>query len=59
MGKLYAKYGGEDLDVASVYAESLLVLKPWRLWVKDDTTGETIPADNNTLIAKSVLTRVG
>lgn len=58
MGKLYAKYGSEDLDVAAMYAESVMVLKPWAMWVKDDTSGDIVPADTNTLLVKQILTKV-
>lgn len=57
MGKLYAKYGSEDLDVAAMYAESVMVLKPWAMWVKDDTSGDIVPADTNTLLVKQILTK--
>lgn len=58
MGKLYTKYGGDDLDIAAMYAESLMVLKPWALWVKDETSGDVVPADTNTLLVKQILTKV-
>lgn len=54
MSKLYEKYSG-NLDVAALYAESLMVLKPWKLWIKDTLSGEVAPANNSTLVAKSVL----
>lgn len=54
MAKLYKKHAG-DLDVAAVYAESLMVLKPWAMWTKDPETGDITPAIEGTLIAKSVL----
>ncbi|CAM9897322.1 unnamed protein product [Sphacelaria rigidula] len=57
MGKLYRKYGGEDLDIAALYAESLMVLKAWELWVKDENSGEIVPADGNTLVVKQVLSK--
>lgn len=57
MAKLHSKYDG-DLDVAAVYAEALMVRKPWALWVKNKASGEVTPADNNTLAAKDVLEKV-
>lgn len=57
MSKVYAKYE-DDLDVAAIYAESLMVLNPWELWVKDESTGVITPTDENTLVVKRVLTRV-
>lgn len=57
MAKLYKKHAG-DLDVAAVYAESLMVLKPWAMWTKDPETGDITPAIEGTLIAKSVLEQV-
>jgi tetratricopeptide (TPR) repeat protein len=51
MGEAYAAYG-EDLDVAALYADSLMNLTPWALW--DLSTGE--PAEGaRTLEAKTVL----
>lgn len=57
MEKLYAKYPG-DVDVAAVYAESLMVLKPWALWTKDQVTGEVSPVDQKTIVVQRVLRRV-
>lgn len=58
MAKLSNKYP-DDLDVAGLYAESLMVLKPWALWVKQaENSDEIVPADGKTLIAKAVLERV-
>ncbi len=34
MREVYAKYG-DDADVATLYAESLMDLQPWDLWTKD------------------------
>lgn len=58
MGALYKKYDGKDLDVAALYAESLMVLKSWALWVRDEKSGEIVPADSNTLLLKEVLSKV-
>lgn len=54
MAPLYEKYKG-DLDVASIYAEALMNLKPWALWVKDTSTGDITPADDNTLLILKVI----
>ncbi|MCK6458569.1 MAG: hypothetical protein L6Q95_01580 [Planctomycetes bacterium] len=34
MGEVYAKHG-DDVDVATLYAESLMDLQPWDLWTRD------------------------
>jgi tetratricopeptide (TPR) repeat protein len=39
MRELSKKYP-EDLDAATLYAESMMVLKPWQLWKKDGTPAE-------------------
>ncbi|MFL6255946.1 MAG: hypothetical protein ACJ74T_13120 [Pyrinomonadaceae bacterium] len=39
MGALSKKYPA-DLDAATLYAESLMNLRPWRLWEKDGTPAE-------------------
>lgn len=58
MAKLRDKYP-DDLDVTALYAESLMVLNPWVLWVKGaEPPGEIVAADGKTLIAKAVLERV-
>lgn len=58
MGTLYRKYGSDDLDIAALYAESLMVLKAWELWVMDESTAEIVPADSDTLLVQQVLTKV-
>lgn len=40
MEEVYSKFG-DDLDVAALYAESLMNLTPWRLW--DPYTGKPTP----------------
>jgi tetratricopeptide (TPR) repeat protein len=51
MGEVYAAYG-DDLDVAALYADSLMNLTPWALW--DLSTG--VPAEGaRTVEAKEVL----
>jgi hypothetical protein len=45
MAPLYAKYSG-NLDVAAIYAEGLMNLKPWALWNKDTSTGEITVSAN-------------
>jgi len=54
MAPLYKKYAG-NLDVAGVYVEALMNLKPWTLWNKDIETGEITPADDNTLLIIKIL----
>lgn len=39
MNELYKKYP-DDPDAATLYAESLMNLKPWQLWNKDGTPAE-------------------
>ncbi len=50
MGAVYAKYPN-DLDVATLYAESLMNLTPWMLW--DERTGE--PAPNSRVLDAKVV----
>jgi hypothetical protein len=54
MAPLYAKYAG-NLDVAALYVEALMNLKPWTLWTKDMQTGAITPADDNTLLIVQTL----
>lgn len=57
MANVAAKYP-DDLDVAAVYCEGLMNIKPWALWdrKRDGKGGYTITAaDDNTLKAKEVL----
>lgn len=54
MKELSIKYS-DDLDAATLYAESMMILKPWQLWNKDGT-----PADGTEEIVsvlESVLKR--
>ncbi|KAF7189685.1 hypothetical protein HII31_09005 [Pseudocercospora fuligena] len=53
MENVYNRFPG-DLDVATLYADSLMNLTPWALW--DLRTGEPTP-DSRTLDAKAVLDR--
>ncbi|KAK3721038.1 hypothetical protein LTR37_003328 [Vermiconidia calcicola] len=53
MEKVYHQFG-EDLDVAALYADSLMNLTPWSLW--DPRTGQPTEG-SRTLEAKSVLER--
>ncbi|PYS68497.1 MAG: hypothetical protein DMF69_20055 [Acidobacteria bacterium] len=39
MGLLMAKYP-DDLDAATLYAESMMNLRPWKLWTKDGKPAE-------------------
>ncbi|MBX3103953.1 MAG: tetratricopeptide repeat protein [Cryobacterium sp.] len=43
MRKVYEKYP-DDLEVATIYAESLMNLTPWKLW--DQRTGEPAPGSH-------------
>lgn len=54
MRKLVAKYP-DDLDLATLFAESLMDLHPWRLWSHDGTPNEDTPEIVRTL--ESVLKR--
>jgi tetratricopeptide (TPR) repeat protein len=54
MGELSKKYPA-DLDAATLYAESLMNLRPWRLWNKDGTPAEGTTEVVSTL--ESVLKR--
>ncbi len=54
MGALSKKYA-DDLDAATLYAESMMNLRPWRLWNKDGTPAEGTPEIVSTL--ESVLRR--
>ena len=54
MKAVYEKYPG-NLDVAAIYAEGLMNLKPWALWNKNPKTGVITPADDNTLLAIQVI----
>ncbi len=54
MRDLAARYP-EDLDAATLYAESLMILRPWQLWATDGTPAEGTPEILATL--ESVLRR--
>ena len=54
MRSVYEKYGN-DLDVATFYADALMNLTPWRLW--DIHTGKPNP-NAKTLLVKEVLEKV-
>lgn len=55
MKTLYKKYP-DNLDVAAIYVESLMNLKPWALWEGHSEGRDAIrPADQNTLLAVEVL----
>ncbi|CAM9191045.1 unnamed protein product [Hapterophycus canaliculatus] len=60
MAWLYNKYNN-NLDVIALYAESLMVLNPWRLWVKQQAEGSNevaiLPTDGKTLVVKEILER--
>jgi tetratricopeptide (TPR) repeat protein len=50
MAKVYADYPG-DTDVGTLYAESLMDLRPWDLWAKDGTPRPETPTIVATLEA--------
>ncbi|KAL4938203.1 hypothetical protein BDV06DRAFT_201440 [Aspergillus oleicola] len=52
MEKVYDEFGESDLDVAALYADSIMSLTPWKLW--DLKTGKPNPG-TRTLDAKNVL----
>ncbi|KAL4810297.1 hypothetical protein BDV18DRAFT_55672 [Aspergillus unguis] len=52
MEAVYREFGDEDLDVAALYAESIMSLTPWKLW--DLKTGLPNPG-TRTIEAKNVL----
>ncbi|KAL2839517.1 hypothetical protein BJY01DRAFT_257733 [Aspergillus pseudoustus] len=52
MEEVYGAFGSDDLDVAALYADSLMSLTPWKLW--DLKTGLPNPG-TRTLDAKRVL----
>jgi tetratricopeptide (TPR) repeat protein len=52
MEVVYRDFGDDDLDVATLYADSLVTLTPWKLW--DLVTGEPIPGTRS-IDAKKVL----
>jgi Flp pilus assembly protein TadD len=54
MKSLSAKYP-DDLDAATLYAESLMNLNPWKLWTHDGKPGEN--TDEIVTILESVLAR--
>jgi tetratricopeptide (TPR) repeat protein len=42
MGALFKRYP-DDLDAATLYAESMMNLRPWKLWSKEGTPAEGTP----------------
>ncbi len=54
MGEVSAKFP-DDLDVATLYAESLMNLTPWQLWTKDGKPGPS--TEKIIAILESVLRR--
>ena len=57
MKTVFEKYAN-DVDISALYAESLMVLKPWKLWnktVTDKGEIEITAADDNTLEAVRVI----
>ena len=43
MRPVYQKFGGNDADVAAFFAESLMMLAPWRLWTSPPDVKPAIP----------------
>jgi tetratricopeptide (TPR) repeat protein len=54
MGELSRRYP-DDLDAATLYAESLMNLRPWKLWALDGTPAEG--TEQILAVLESVLTR--
>src|SRR6202023_660539 len=54
MGKLAARYQ-DDLDAATLYAESMMNLNPWKLWTADGKPGEN--TEEIVTVLESVLKR--
>src|ERR1700736_1848887 len=54
MGKLAARYQ-DDLDAATLYAESMMNLNPWKLWTADGKPGEN--TEEIVSVLESVLKR--
>jgi tetratricopeptide (TPR) repeat protein len=54
MGKLAARYP-DDLDAATLYAESMMNLNPWKLWTADGKPGEN--TEEIVSVLESVLKR--
>jgi hypothetical protein len=53
MSSVHAQFP-EDPEVAALYAEALMNLRPWALWDRRDTQ-HIVPADDNTLEIVRVL----
>ena len=43
MRPVYHKFGGEDNDIAAFFAESLMMLAPWKLWTPAPDVKAVIP----------------
>ncbi|HEX7858941.1 MAG TPA: hypothetical protein VF773_01300 [Verrucomicrobiae bacterium] len=54
MGELHAKYP-DDLDAATLYAESMMDLKPWQYWNEDGTPA--VGMENLVAVLESVMRR--
>ena len=54
MGKLARKYP-DDMDAATLYAESAMNLRPWKLWAPDGTPAEG--TEDVVAVIESVLRR--
>ena len=43
MRPVYQKFGGDDVDIAAFFAESLMMLAPWQLWTVPPDVKPAIP----------------
>ena len=43
MRLVYQKFGEKDMDIAALFAESLMMLAPWRLWTSPPDVKPVIP----------------
>ena len=43
MRPVYKKFGEDDLDIAAFFAESLMMLAPWKLWTSPPNVNPAIP----------------
>ena len=43
MRPVYQKFGGDDVDIAAFFAESLMMLAPWKLWTTPPDVKPAIP----------------
>ena len=43
MRPVYQKFGNDDVDIAAIYAEALMMLAPWKLWTSPPDIKPAIP----------------